>query len=175
MRKSLFFLVILLVAGFSMKQVAAEPLTNQKIRKKSAERQHAYEVAVTALKSKIFLLSFYSFVDKTGNLVELEPEGNFILVNVDKFIMQKSISLISNTFSGSGNFRGELANFQMKENRKGNIQFSFMISNEKRNITFKGKLNKGDNVIEGSIKGKAEDNEIVITGTLQPVQSHFVY
>jgi hypothetical protein len=105
----------------------------------------------------------------------LEPEGNFILVNKDKFTMQKSITLKSNTFAGSDNFKGEFLNFQYKESKKGNIQFSFDLVGESRGLTFKGKMNSGDNTVEGSIKGKIEDNQIVVTGNIQPVQARFVY
>jgi len=170
-------IVIFLVALFFMTvavQVSAEPNKKEK-SKNSTERQHDYEEAMTALRSQKFLLSFYAFVDKTGNLVDLEPEGNFILVSDGKFVMQKSVSLVSNTFSGSGNFKGEFSNYHFKESKKGNVQFSFVISDGKRGLTFKGKLNKGDNVFEGVIKGKIEDHQIDVSGNVQPVQSHFVY
>jgi hypothetical protein len=155
-------------------QVSAVPGKKEK-SKNGTERQHDYEEAMTALRSQKFLLSFYAIVDKTGNLVELEPEGNFILVGNDKFVMQKSVSMVSNTFSGSGNFKGDFSNYHFKESKKGNVQFSFVISDGKRGLTFKGKMNKGDNVFEGVIKGKIEDHQIDVSGNVQPVQSHFVY
>ena len=155
-------------------QVTGEPGKKEK-SKNTTERQHDYEEAITALRSQKFLLSFYAFVDKTGNLVEMEPEGNFILVGDDKFVMQKSVSLVSNTFPGSGNFKGEFSDYHFKESKKGNVQFSFVISDGKRGLKFKGKLNKGDNVFEGVIKGKIEDHQIDVSGNVQPVQSHFVY
>lgn len=156
-------------------QVDADPVGQKKSTKNNAEQQHEYQEAVSAMKNQAFLLSLYSIVDKKGNLVELEPEGNFILVNKNKFVMQKSIALKSNTFAGSDNFKGDFLNFQIKESKKGNIQFSFDLTGENRGLTFKGKMNNDNNTIQGSIKGKIEESEIVVTGNIQPVQSHFVY
>jgi hypothetical protein len=42
-------------------------------------------------------------------------------------------------------------------------------------LIFKGKMNKGDNVIEGSIRGKKEEREISVSANVQPVKSHFDY
>lgn len=159
----------------SLYQVSAVPIGQKKSNKNNAERQRDYQDAVSAMKNQVFLLSLYSIIDKKGNLVGLEPEGNFILVNKDKFMMQKSVALKSNTFAGSDNFKGEFLNFQLKESKKGNIQFSFDLAGEKRGLTIKGKMNNDNNTIEGSIKGKIEESEIVVTGNIQPVQARFVY
>ena len=173
--KTFFASLLVTFLFFSLSpMVDAKPASKVK-SKNSAERQHDYEEALTALKSQTFLLSFYSFVDQTGNLIELEPEGNFILVNKDSFVMQKSVSLISNTFSGSANLKGEFSNYHLKVSHKGNIQFSFVISEGKKGLTFKGKMNHGDNSIEGTIKGKIEEHQINVSGNVQPVQTHFVY
>jgi hypothetical protein len=168
-------MLFFLVSVSASLHVLAEPAGQKKSNKNSAERQHEYQEAVNAMKNQVFLLSLYSFVDKKGNLIELEPEGNFILVNKDKFMMQKSIALNSNTFAGSDNFKGDFLNFQLKESRKGNIQFSFDLSANKKGLTFKGKMNNDDNTIEGRIKGQTEESEIVVTGNIQPVQARFVY
>lgn len=175
MKTYLITLLILLFSAATTPKAGAVTIDKKKGNKNNAERQRDYQVAVNALKSKVFLVSFYSFVDKTGNLVELEPAGNFILVNKETFLMQKSISLASNTFSGSDNFKGELSEFQMKESKKGNVQFSFVITSGSKGLTFKGVMNSGDNTIEATIKGKIERQDIIITGNVQPVQSHFVY
>ena len=172
------YFIALLTIFFSILgtiKVEAATIDKKKGNKNNAERQRDYIDAVNALESKIFLVSIYSFVDKTGNLVELEPAGNFILVNKETFVLQKSISLASNTFSGSDNFKGELSAFQLKQSKKGNIQFSFVITSGQKGLTFKGIMNSGDNTMEATIKGKMESQDIIITGNVQPVQSHFVY
>ena len=170
---SLLFFSFISVA--SVLQLRAEPVDQKKSNKNNAERQHDYQEAVSAMKNQVFLLSLYSYVDIKGNTIELEPEGNFILVNKDKFMMQKSIALKLNTFAGSDNFKGEFLNFQLTESRKGNIQFSFDLAGEKKGIIFKGKMNNDDNTIEGRIKGQSQESEIVVTGNVQPVQARFVY
>lgn len=175
MRACLFILSVLLFSTVAVHKTRAAVIDKKKSSKNNAERQRDYQDALTALKNQVFLVSFYSFVDKTGNLVELEPAGNYLLVNKETFVLQKSISLTSNTFSGSDNFKGELSVFQLKENKKGNIQFSFAIASGQKGLTFKGVMYKGDNIFEATIKGKIENRDIVITGNIQPVQSHFVY
>jgi len=175
MKTYMITVLILLFSAIGVLELGAVPIDKKKSSKNNAEGQRDYTEAVNALKRKIFLVSFYSFVDKTGNLVELEPAGNYILVNQESFVMQKSISLASNTFSGSDNFKGELSEFQLKESKKGNIQFSFVITSGQKGLMFKGSMNKGDNTIEATIKGKIERQDIIITGNIQPVQSHFVY
>jgi len=175
MRTYLFVSLVLLFSSLVVFEAGAIDIDKKKSNKNNAERQRDYQDAVAALKNQVFLVSFYSFVDKTGNLVELEPAGNYILVNKETFVLQKSVSLASNTFSGSDNFKGELTGFQMKESKKGNIQFSFIISTGQKGLSFKGTMNNGDNTFEATIKGKTENRDIVITGNVQPVQSHFVY
>lgn len=175
MRTYLFVLSLLLLSNVMVQKVGASVIDKKKGNQNNAERQRGYQDALGALRSQIFLVSFYSFVDKTGNLVELEPAGNYILVNKDTFVLQKSISLTSNTFSGSDNFKGDLSGFLLKESKKGNIQFSFVITSGLKSLSLKGTMNNGDNTFEATIKGKIENRDIVITGNVQPVQSHFVY
>jgi len=154
---------------------SAVTIDKKKSTVKNAEGQKEYQEAVTALKSQTFLVSFYSFIDKTGKMVILEPEGNFITVNKDKFMMQKSVSLVLTTFAGADNFKGEFSDFKLKESKKGNVQISFVLANGENALTFKGKMSKGDNVFEGSMKGKKEAREIFLSGNVQPVKSRFVY
>ncbi len=175
MRSPFSILIFCFFSVLASFQVSAEPVDQKNPNKNSAERQHDYQEAVSAMKEQVFLLSLYSFVDKKGSLIELEPQGNFVLVNKDKFMMQKCIALKSNSFAGSDNFKGEFLNFQLKRSRKGNIQFSFDLVTEKKGITFKGKLNNDDNTFEGSFKDQNEESEIVVTGNVQPVLAHFVY
>jgi hypothetical protein len=175
MKTYVVILLFSLVSGIVSQPVNAVPFNKLKDAKISAERKHNHDEAATAIKSQTFLVSFYSFIDKKGNLKELEPEGNFILANTDKFIMQKSVSLSSNTFAGSDNIKGELASFQFKENRKGDIQFSFDLISDNKRLTFKGRMSRNDNTMECTIKGKREEHEIIVSGNIQPVKSHFVY
>jgi hypothetical protein len=175
MKKYLIAILLLLFFAATALEAVAITIDRKKGNKNNAERQRDYQDAVNALKNKVFLVSFYSFVDKSGNMVELEPAGNFILVNKETFLMQKSVLLASNTFSGSDNFKGEFSDFQIKESKKGKVQFSFIISTGPKGLTFKGVMNSGDNTIEATIKGRMEKQDIIITGNVQPVQSHFVY
>jgi hypothetical protein len=141
----------------------------------NGEQQREYQEAVNALKDKIFLVSLYSFVDKIGNVSGIEPEGNFITVNNDRFTMQKSAALVLSTFAGSNQIKGQLTEFRFKENKKGIIQFSFVISEGDKVLVFKAKMDKGNNTIEGSLLGKKEEREISVSGNVQPVKSHFDY
>jgi hypothetical protein len=175
MRARIFILAISLISALTVFNAEATVIDKKKSSVTNAERQRSYQDASAALKNQVFLVSFYSFINKTGNLIELEPAGNYILVNKESFVLQKSISLSSNTFSGSDNFKGELSGFQLKENKKGNVQFSFILTSGQKNLTFKGTMNNGDNIFEATIRGKSETGDIEITGNIQPVQSHFVY
>jgi hypothetical protein len=167
-----WFIFISMVASI---QVSAATSGQKKSIPNNPERQREYQEAVKALKDQIFLISFYSFVDKGGNVAGIEPEGNFINISKDKFMMQKSASLILNTFAGSDHIAGQFSDFKVKENHNGNVQFSFVIAEGEKVITFKGKMNKGNNMIEGSLKGMKEDREIFVSGNVQPVKSHFEY
>jgi hypothetical protein len=174
--KTYFSIILLLIFSIIFSpRLSAVTDAKKKTVIKNGESEREYKEAVGALKSKIFLVSFYSFIDKTGKMVSLEPEGNFITVNSDKFMMQKSISLILNTFSGDDNLKGEIVGFKLKETRKGFVKFSFDMKDGDKSLTFKAKMNNSDNIIEGSIKGKREDREIVVIGNVQPVKSRFVY
>jgi len=175
MRITCSILLISLTSIVTVLQVGAAPPVRIKSNGNNTERQHDYQEAASALKSQNFLLSLYSFVDKTGNMTELEPEGNFILVNKDKFLMQKSIKLIVDTFAGSDNFKGDFLDYRFKVSRNGNIQFSFTMTDGKKRLLFKGKMNGGDHTIIGTLKGKVETHDIIVSGNIQPVQSHFVY
>jgi hypothetical protein len=161
--------------GYFSLGAVANPKDKKKSTKNNAERKNDHVEAATALKNQIFLLSFYSLIDKKGNLVELEPEGNFVLVNKETFTMQKSVKMSSNTFPGSDNFKGEFYDFQSKESKKGDIQFSFVLNSGDKGLIFKGKMNRDDNSIEGTIKGKKEEQPIIVSGNIQPVKSHFDY
>jgi hypothetical protein len=174
--KTYFTLILLLIFFTTFSHhLSGKTEAKKKTVVKNGEREREYKEAVGALNSKIFLVSFYSFIDKTGKMVSLEPEGNFITVNADKFMMQKSISLILNTFSGGDNLKGDLVDFNLKETKKGFFKFSFDMKDGDKILTFKAKMNNGDNIIEGSIKGKKEDREIIVSGNIQPVKSRFVY
>jgi hypothetical protein len=172
-----YFTIILLLISSTIfsSHLSGETDAKKKTVIKNGESERQYKEAVAALKSKIFLVSFYSVIDKAGKIVSLEPEGNFITVNSDKFMMHKSISLILNTFSGEDNLKGEIVDFKLKETKKGFIQFSFEMKDGDKTLTLKAKMNNSDNIIEGSIKGKKEDREIVVSGNVQPVKSRFVY
>jgi hypothetical protein len=170
-----WLIAFLLVSTFSSSLVGAAPVDKKKSAAPNGVNQHDYEEAVKALKDQIFLVSIYSFVDKVGTVAGIEPEGNFINVNKDTFIMQKSVALALSTFAGSDHMKGQITDFQLKENKKGNIQFSFVISEGDKVLVFKAKMNKGNNIIEGSIKGKKEDSEVPVSGNVQPVKSHFDY
>ena len=171
----LLILLLLFVTMVVKPDVSAVTIDKKKSAVKNAERQKAYEAAVTALKSQTFLVSLYSFIDKTGRMVTLEPEGNFITVNKDKFMMQKSVSLVLIAFAGTDNFKGEFVDFKLKESKNGNVQISFVLANGVNALTFNGKMSKGDNLFEGSMKGKKEAREIFLSGNVQPVKSRFVY
>ena len=171
----LLILLLLFVAMVVKPDVNAMTIDKKKSIGKNGEKQKEYQEALTALKSQTFLVSFYSFIDKTGKMVILEPEGNFITVNKDKFMMQKSVSLVLITFAGTDNFKGEFSDFKLKERKNGNVQISFVLANGGNALAFKGKMSKGDNVFEGSMKGKKEDREIFLSGNVQPVKSRFVY
>ena len=172
---TLLILLLLFVTMVVKPDVSAATIDKKKSEVKNAERQKEYQAAVSALKSQTFLVSFYSFIDKTGKMVILEPEGNFITVNKDKFMMQKSVSLVLITFAGTDNFKGEFADFKLKESKNGNVQISFVLANGGNALTFNGKMSKGDNVFEGSMKGKKEAREIFLSGNVQPVKSRFIY
>lgn len=171
----LFILLLLFVSMVVTPDVSAVTIEKKKSAVKNAERQKEFQAAVTALKSQTFLVSFYSFIDKTGKMVILEPEGNFITVNKDKFMMQKSVSLVLIIFAGTDNFKGEFTDFKLKVSKNGNVLISFVLANGGNALTFKGKMSKGDNVFEGSMKGKKEEREIFLSGNVQPVKSRFVY
>lgn len=168
-------LLFVFVSAIASLRVNGEINEKKKSVSKNGEREKEYQEALKALKDKSFLISFYSFIDNAGNIISLEPEGNFITVNKEKFIMQKSVSLVLNTFSGPENFKGGITEFKLKESKKGNIQFSFVINSNEKVLYFKGLMRKGDNAIEGGIKGKKEDREILVSGNVQPLASHFVY
>jgi len=171
----LLILFLLFVTMVVKPEASAVTIDKKKSAVKNEERQKEYQEAVTALKSQTFLVSFYSFIDKTGKMVILEPEGNFITVNKDKFMMQKSVSLVLTTFAGTDNVKGEFVDFKLKESKNGNVQISFVLGNGGNALTFKGKMSKGDNVFEGSLKGKKEEREIFLSGNVQPVKSRFDY
>ena len=177
MKSNHTFLLVPLVLIFMVSsfQVNARTVDKKKSVGNNGEKQRAFQEAVTALNNQVFLISLYSFIDKTGNVVGIEPEGNFINVNKDKFMMHKSVSLILSTFAGSDIIKGELSDFRCKENAKGSVVFSFVISEGEKVLTFKGKMNKGDNIIEGSIKGRKEEREISLNGNVQPLKAHFSY
>jgi hypothetical protein len=168
-------LLLILASVVDAPHAFAGSLARKKSVAKNGERQREYQEAVSALQSQNFLLSFYSFIDKTGAIVSLEPEGNFITVNKDRFMMQKSVSLVLNTFTGADNFKGEISDFKLKKSRNGNVQFSFVLKEGGKALSFKGKMSNGDNAIEGSIKGKKEEREIFLSGNIQTLKSHFVY
>ena len=177
MRTNIIFwlFLLVLVSMFSSSHVGAVPNDKKKSVGNNGERQREYSEAVNALKDQVFLLSLYSFVDNEGRMAGIEPEGNFITVNKDKFMMQKSAALVLTTFSGSDHMKGILSDFKLKESKNGNIQFSFVMTDGDKSLIFKGKMNKGDNIIEGSIKGKKEEREISVSANIQPVKSHFNY
>lgn len=169
-------LILLLVFCFSVTLPStARTVRKEKSNKNNAERKRDYEEAVNALKNQNFLMSFYAVVDRAGDLIALEPEGNFLLVNKENFTLQKSVSMVSNTFPGFGSFKGDFFDYKIKVSKKGSVEVSFKLKLDKKSITFKGKMNQGDNFILGAMKGKIEEQEIVLSGNIQPVQSHFVY
>ncbi len=172
---SLLLLLFILVSAATSPRLSAETIGKKKPVSKNSERQKEYQAAAGALKNQTFLISLYSFVDVAGKMVNLEPEGNFITVNKDKFMMQKSVSLKLNAFSGTDNIKGEFTDFKVKESKKGNIRFSFVISVAGKVLSFKGNMRKGDNVIEGRLKGDRDEHEIFLSGNVQPVKSRFEY
>jgi len=174
--KTALSLMLLLVISVSVSlPVTAAMVRKEKSNKNNAERKRDYDEAVAALKSQNFLLSFYAVVNRAGELAGLEPEGNFLLVNKENFTLQKSVSMVSNTFPGFGSFKGEFSDYRLKIGKKGNVELSFVLKLDKNKITFKGKMMEGDNAIVGAMKGRIEEQEIVLSGNIQPVQSHFVY
>ena len=166
--------LIFISAGSSF-SARTMPVEKKKSVIGNGERQREYLSAVNALKDSVFLVSFYSFVDNAGKVEGIEPEGNFITVSKDKMMMHKSVSLHINTFSGSDQIKGKISDFILKESSKRNIQFSFVITDREKTLIFKGKMNNGDNMIEGSLRGKNEEREIFLSGNVQPVKSHFNY
>ncbi len=174
--KTTLSLILIFVFCFSVKLPSmAGTVRKEKSNKNNAERKRDYEEAVKAVKSQNFLMSFYAVVDRAGDLNALEPEGNFLLVNKENFTLQKSVSMVSNTFPGFGSFKGDFIDYKFKVSKKGNVEVAFKLKLDKKLISFKGKMNQGDNVILGAMKGKIEEQEIVLSGNIQPVQSHFVY
>jgi len=174
--KTTLSLFLFLVLSCSATLPSTAGMTNkEKSNKNNAERKRDYDEAVNALKSQNFLMSFYAVVDRVGDLTALEPEGNFLLVNKDNYTLQKSVSMVSLTFPGFGSFKGAFADYKLKISKKGSVEVSFVLKLDTKKIQFKGKMNQGDNVIVGAMKGKIEEQEIVLSGNIQPVQSHFVY
>ncbi len=174
--KTTLSLILFLVLSLSATMPSTAGTTHKdKSNKNNAERKRDYDEAVNALKSQNFLLSFYAVVDRVGDLTALEPEGNFLLVNKENYTLQKSVSMVSLTFPGFGSFKGAFSDYKLKINKKGSVEVSFVLKRDTKKIQFKGKMNQGDNVIVGAMKGKIEEQEIVLSGNIQPVQSHFVY
>ena len=175
MKTTLSLILFLVLSVSATLPSAAATTRKEKPNKNNAERNRDYDEAVNALKSQNFLLSFYAVVDRVGDLTALEPEGNILLVNKDNYTLQKSVSMVYLTFPGFGSFKVIFSDYKLKISKKGNVEVSFVLKLDTKKIQFKGKMNQGDNVIVGAMKGKIEEQEIVLSGNIQPVQSHFVY
>lgn len=98
-----------------------------------------YQQAVKAIKDMKFVLRANQFIDgDDGKLFSVSPTMNYVVVEGDKVLMKY------NPQYGIGNGKeGEISNFKIKEDKKGNIEVRMTMSSGATSSKLKFYLEKG--------------------------------
>lgn len=100
-----------------------------------------YQQAVKAIKDKKFVLRANQFIDgDDGKLFSVSPAVNYVVLEGDKAFIRYSPEF------GLGDSKdGDISNFKIKEDKKGNIELRMRIKNGVKSAKLKFYLEKGSN------------------------------
>lgn len=142
-----------------------------------AEQAVLFTQALEAVKAKDFVLEADRVEFRRGNFVYVQPNTNFVSVNGDKATVQLALSNRVAGPNGIGGITvdGNVSGFEMKEDRRGNVNVTMMVQGVGISAQVTINMVKGNNKCTATVLPNFSNNRVSFTGDLYPTELSNVY
>lgn len=180
-------LILILVALIASMSFVEAQTTNKKEEKaksrkeRKAERERAdsllFEQAKLSIENKCFVLEADRVMLKRGMTSNVSSNTNFVMVNKEKATVQVSFNVPVSGANGLGGVTvdGNLSDFKIKEDKKGNLTVDFNVSGAGISAKVTISLPKGSNSATLNVLPTFNSNHLTLYGQVMPLEQSTVF
>lgn len=164
------------LGGCALSQDASQSKDEQK-KANDAERQLAYEAAVSALEAGNFVVEAERVSFKRGETAYLSSNVNFISVEDGNGVVQLAFNTSRPTPNGIGGItvEGKVSSIKMEKSKKGTLTYSYYVQGIGISAQITIQLPEGTNQVTAVVNPNFNSNRITLFGTLLPIDESNIF
>ena len=171
------FMTLALVLGTFASLTAQNSMTAKEQRKltrqerkiaQQKENERLHKEAIQALENNNFVLEADRLIFKRGRSISVTSIKNFISMATKKATMQVSFNTPRPLQNGLGGFtvEGNVSDVKMKQDKKGNVIYSFFVQGVSISAYVSISLSPGSNSVSARISPSFNSNTLTMNGKL---------
>lgn len=181
--KNLILLLIVLIAGtnFTQAQTTDKEERARLRQERKAEQEMLdsllFEQAKQSIENKKFVLEADRVMFKHGTTAYVTSNTNFVMVNEDKATVQIAFNVPVSGPNGIGGVTvdGLLSDFNMEEDKKGNLTVEFNVSGVGISARISISLPKGSSSATINVLPTFNSNRLTLSGHIIPLEHSSVF